>query len=650
MQHSAWPEQLLRDVDELLAVPSLHSTRAVVSPDGQASQRSLPPPLALRTSTLDPERPTRPPAATKPWCKPQSTPPSAQRSLILCFDGTGNKFQGSAADSNIIKIFSLLDRQDANQFHYYQPGIGTYVETSSLSQKSMVGKVKSAFLMRYYNPGDAIYFFGFSRGAYTARFLAQMLDYVGLLGAGNEEMLRFAWKTFARWQMRTEETSEARAAKREHFDFMANFRETFSRPVERIAFIGLFDCVNSVPQFESAWMRRAKFPYTANTSARVIRHAVSIDERRAKFRRDLISEQKPSDPSHAHRVRKRLTLSWHHRAVGGDVSEKILARPRTDMPPSLVEERYRPRRHKSQSRRVPDGEVRGGGDDEAMSATSHLLLDSATAARKRMAEDHRSKHDVKSARDEVSGEQDIREVWFAGQVADSSAAMRPADIRLCVGQHGDIGGGWSCSDGERPASDLPLIWMLDQAGKAGMPFDKDKLRASGYLVDAMSQAARTPILRRDREAYESRTLGTAPGTHVCNERDMAHLETRSRLHDSLSFGGGMSWAGALGWQVVEWLPLKRMDLRPDGSWRPINWPLPRGETRDMPDEALVHASVIRRMQADATYRPGNLIMGGGGRGLRKAPANAGIGRWHVAAESDRINQTAIRARPSSVHA
>lgn len=29
------------------------------------------------------------------------------------------------------------------------------------------------------------------KGAYTARFLAQMLDYVGLLSAGNEEMLSF---------------------------------------------------------------------------------------------------------------------------------------------------------------------------------------------------------------------------------------------------------------------------------------------------------------------------------------------------------------------------------------------------------------------------------------------------------------------------
>lgn len=103
------------------------------------------------------------------------------------------------------------------------------------------------FLMRYYNDGDAIYFFGFSRGAYTARFLAQMLDYVGLLSSGNEEMLRFAWKTFARWQMRTDSTPREKQKKREQFDFMRKFRSTFSRPICRPEFVGLFDCVNSVP-------------------------------------------------------------------------------------------------------------------------------------------------------------------------------------------------------------------------------------------------------------------------------------------------------------------------------------------------------------------------------------------------------------------
>jgi hypothetical protein len=45
----------------------------------------------------------------------------------------------------------------------------------------------------------------------------------------------------------------------------------------------------------------------------------------------------------------------------------------------------------------------------------------------------------------------------------------------------------------------------------------------------------------------------------------------------------------------------------------------------MPDEAKVHHSAIKRMEADPNYRPGNLILGGGGRGVKKAPAHAGIG-------------------------
>ncbi|KAF2441363.1 hypothetical protein P171DRAFT_435025 [Karstenula rhodostoma CBS 690.94] len=45
-------------------------------------------------------------------------------------------------------------------------------------------------------------------------------------------------------------------------------------------------------------MQRSKFPRTARSSARVIRHAVSIDERRAKFRQDLISQVRPNRPNY----------------------------------------------------------------------------------------------------------------------------------------------------------------------------------------------------------------------------------------------------------------------------------------------------------------------------------------------------------------
>lgn len=92
---------------------------------------------------------------------------------------------------------------------------------------------------------DDIYFFGFSRGAYVARFLAEMLDHVGLLSQGNEEMARFAWKAFAQWQERGESNHQEKLKKQEMLEFLQAFRDTFSRPVRRIRFLGLFDTVNS---------------------------------------------------------------------------------------------------------------------------------------------------------------------------------------------------------------------------------------------------------------------------------------------------------------------------------------------------------------------------------------------------------------------
>lgn len=83
------------------------------------------------------------------------------------------------------------------------------------------------FLMRYYSCEDDLYFFGFSRGAYIARFLAEMLDHVGLLSAGNEELLRFAWKTYAKWASRKNDGSErAKQKESDEYAFMKGFRET----------------------------------------------------------------------------------------------------------------------------------------------------------------------------------------------------------------------------------------------------------------------------------------------------------------------------------------------------------------------------------------------------------------------------------------
>lgn len=65
-----------------------------------------------------------------------------------------------------------------------------------------------------------------------------------------------------------------------------------------------------------------------------------------------------------------------------------------------------------------------------------------------------------------------------------------------------------------------------------------------------------------------------------------------------------------------------------------------GETRDIPKNAQIHHSVLKRMDCNPHYRPGNLIIGGGGRGVRKAPEKYGTGEWRVYKnEGDRITET-----------
>jgi hypothetical protein len=68
-----------------------------------------------------------------------------RKKFVLCFDGTGNKFSGTDSDSNILKIYRMLDRDGDDQFHYYQPGIGTYVTKAngSMTRSSRLDKFKS---------------------------------------------------------------------------------------------------------------------------------------------------------------------------------------------------------------------------------------------------------------------------------------------------------------------------------------------------------------------------------------------------------------------------------------------------------------------------------------------------------------------------
>ena len=168
------------------------------------------------------------------------------------------------------------------------------------------------FAMRYHNDGDRIFMFGFSRGAFTARFLARMIATVGLLSKGNEEMVPFAYRTYQEYEMGS--GSKFKTAQ-EAEDYMKNFKITFCRARTRVHFLGLFDTVNSIGYFENPFSRQKYLPSVLETATHV-RHAVAIDERRCKFKVALLQQDKKLANSKLEDI-KEVFFPGGHGDVGG---------------------------------------------------------------------------------------------------------------------------------------------------------------------------------------------------------------------------------------------------------------------------------------------------------------------------------------------
>ncbi|EJD54177.1 WD40 repeat-like protein [Auricularia subglabra TFB-10046 SS5] len=134
------------------------------------------------------------------------------RNLVICIDGTSNQF--SVKNTNVVELYSRLVKDD-NQLTFYNSGIGTYAEPSWKSwdyrKQVLLNKLDLMFalgfekimlsayawLVDHYQPGDRIFLFGFSRGAYQVRALAAMIDSVGLLHKGNNDQIPFAYELYA---------------------------------------------------------------------------------------------------------------------------------------------------------------------------------------------------------------------------------------------------------------------------------------------------------------------------------------------------------------------------------------------------------------------------------------------------------------------
>ncbi|MEZ2127645.1 MULTISPECIES: DUF2235 domain-containing protein [unclassified Sinorhizobium] len=213
------------------------------------------------------------------------------RNLVVCCDGTSNQFTEDR--TNVAKLCQLLVKDRDRQLVYYHPGVGTKAPPGFVTGVgSKLAKIAGLafgyglkrdiadayiFIMAHYKPGDRLFIFGFSRGAYTARALAALIKMYGLLMPGNDALVPYLVDMF--WAIEKARNNEQR--RRAYFQLAADFKQTLATQDCKPHFVGVWDTVSSVGWIGSP----TALPYTHdNPDIAILRHALALDERRAFFR------------------------------------------------------------------------------------------------------------------------------------------------------------------------------------------------------------------------------------------------------------------------------------------------------------------------------------------------------------------------------
>lgn len=241
------------------------------------------------------------------------------KNLVVCCDGTNNEFEEHR--TNVVKLSFAMVKDPARQLVYYHPGLGTMAAPGFVSKLGawFARSIGSAFgygvkndirdiydfIMNHYEPGDRLFLFGFSRGAYTVRAVTSLLHMYGLTMRGNESMTRYLVRML--WAIRGRDA----AGTHKYFQLAADSKETLAGSTCKPHFLGVYDTVSSVGWFTSP----VALPYTRGIpDVAIARHAVALDERRAFFRTNLLSKAPGRDI-------KEVWFPGAHSDVGGGYPE-----------------------------------------------------------------------------------------------------------------------------------------------------------------------------------------------------------------------------------------------------------------------------------------------------------------------------------------
>ncbi|HEY9313317.1 DUF2235 domain-containing protein [Williamsia sp.] len=250
------------------------------------------------------------------------------KNLVVCCDGTWKSADDKDV-SNIEKIARAVDPAPEGgpiQIVYYAAGVGTGATRFEKLAGGAFGLGLDAaivgayrFLSLNYQDGDQIYVFGFSRGAYTARSLAGMINAIGLLKPEGlvANRLSTAMPLYRSRPADDEDPTPEWSAAADDFRV-----DCYSKHDEFIRFLGVFDTVGTLG-VPGVTRRKYQFHNVSLTpQVATARHALAIHERRRAFAPALWTENKKAE---ATTDVKQIWFDGVHSDVGGGYPESELA-------------------------------------------------------------------------------------------------------------------------------------------------------------------------------------------------------------------------------------------------------------------------------------------------------------------------------------
>lgn len=248
--------------------------------------------------------------------------------LIVCCDGTWQKLD-SPYPTNVVKIAQAVKSvadDGVNQIVFYDEGIGTESKWNMVLGgafgEGIDRNIQDAyrFLSLNYVPGDEIYLFGFSRGAYTVRSLAGMIYNSGLLTRSNIRHLSDAYEWYRSRDVKPNDSQMLKF--RQKYCIKTN-SDDYHVPIkllccwDTVGSLGIPDVVTFL-QLDQKFNHRYKFHDTSlSPIIQYALHAVAIDEQRKTFSVTPMNKSRHSDSQIVYEV----WFPGDHGCVGGGMEQ-----------------------------------------------------------------------------------------------------------------------------------------------------------------------------------------------------------------------------------------------------------------------------------------------------------------------------------------